>query len=428
MTNLYSIFLTSSGVCTDTRKIESNSLFVCIKGENFDGNTFARTALEQGASHVIVDDEAYFSDPSRMTLVDNSVTCLQELANHHRKQFDIPVIGITGSNGKTSTKEVIHTVLSKKYTVLATIGNLNNHLGVPFTLLRLNSDHEIAIIEMGANKFKDIEELSAIAEPTHGIITNIGKAHLEGFGGFEGVLKTKRELFESIENSKGWIIYNSDDEILTNALPKSIDTFTYGSEKADVQGELVGLSPFVEMKWTNKSYSSPVLKTQMIGKYNFYNYLAAISFGIVFDVTPSDISAAVEEYSPTNNRSQVKKTAKNTLILDCYNANPTSMQSALESFALNSHPDKLFIIGDMKELGTEESKEHQAIIKLIEELDLSGYTVGNAFKQFKSASIPEQFETTEKLNSFLEAEKPLGKLILLKGSRSIGLEKAEANL
>jgi UDP-N-acetylmuramoyl-tripeptide--D-alanyl-D-alanine ligase len=425
MKKLYSTFLESTGICTDTREIESCSLFVCIKGENFDGNTFATKALEQGAKHVIVDDETYFSDPSRMTLVNNSVLCLQELANHHRKQFNIPVIGITGSNGKTSTKEVIHAVLSKKYTVLATIGNLNNHLGVPFTLLRLKPEHEIAIIEMGANRFKDIEELSAIAEPTHGIITNIGKAHLEGFGGFEGVLKTKRELYESIENSKGMIIYNSDDEILTNALPNNIETFTYGAEKANVQGELVDLSPFVEMKWTNKDYSSPVLKTQMIGKYNFYNYLAAISFGIVFDVATSDISAAVEEYSPTNNRSQVKKTAKNTLILDCYNANPTSMRSALESFAVNSHSEKLFIIGDMKELGTEESKEHEAIIDLIEELDLFGYTVGNAFKQFSSSSIPQQFDTTEELNSFLETESLSQKLILLKGSRSIGLERAE---
>ncbi len=428
MKNLYSIFLESTGICTDTRKIESGSLFVCIKGENFDGNTFASKALEQGASHVIVDNETCFTDSSQMTLVTNSVLFLQELANHHRKQFNIPVIGITGSNGKTSTKEVIHSVLSKKFNVLATIGNLNNHLGVPFTLLRMKPEHEIAIIEMGANKFKDIEELSAIAEPTHGIITNIGKAHLEGFGGFEGVLKTKRELYESIENSKGLIIYNSDDEILTNALPATTETFTYGTKKADVQGKLVGLSPFVEMKWTNKDYSSTVLKTQMIGKYNFYNYLAAISFGVVFDVAPSDISAAVEEYSPTNNRSQVKKTAKNTLILDCYNANPTSMQSALESFALNSHPDKLFIIGDMKELGIEEAKEHKVIVRLIEKLNLNGYTVGNAFKQFDSASISYQFETTEELNSFLENDNHSGKLILLKGSRSIGLEKAEVNL
>lgn len=425
MEALYRQFIESTGICTDTRKIEQGSLFVCIKGENFDGNTFSHKALEQGAMHVIVDNETYFTDPSRMTLVNNSVIALQELANHHRKQFDIPVIGITGSNGKTSTKELIHAVLSKKYNVLATIGNLNNHLGVPFTLLRLKPEHEIAIIEMGANKFKDIEELSAIAEPTHGIITNIGKAHLEGFGGFEGVLKTKRELYESIEKSKGLIVYNSDDEILENALPKNVDTFTYGSENADILGELVGLSPFVEMKWTNKDYSSPVLETQMIGKYNFYNYLAAISFGIVFGVTPSDISAAVEEYAPTNNRSQVKKTAKNTLILDCYNANPTSMRSALESFALNSHPDKLFIIGDMKELGIEESKEHEAIVDLIEELDLFGYTVGKAFKQITSSSIPHQFETTDELNAFLEVENLSGKLILLKGSRSVGLEKAE---
>lgn len=428
MEALYQLFLASSGICTDTRKIESDAIFVCIKGENFDGNTFADQALEQGAMHVIVDNEAYYSTPSKMTLVDNSVSWLQELANHHRKQFSIPVIGITGSNGKTSTKELIHAVLSKKYNVLATIGNLNNHLGVPFTLLRMKPEHEIAIIEMGANRFKDIEELCAIAEPTHGIITNIGKAHLEGFGGFEGVLKTKRELYESVEQSNGMIIYNADDEILTNALPKNTRTFSYGTEKSEILGELVGLSPFVEMKWTNRDYTAPILKTQMIGKYNFYNYLAAISFGILFDVPTADVSDAVEEYTPTNNRSQVKKTDKNTLIMDCYNANPTSMKSALESFAVNNHPDKVFIIGDMKELGTEEEKEHQAIIDLVEELNLTGYTVGEAFKKTDSDSVQQKFSTTEELNTFLEEENLSGKLILLKGSRSIGLEKTEGKL
>ena len=428
METIYQHFIQSSGVCTDSRKIEPGSLFVCIKGENFDGNTFAKAALEQGASHVIVDNEAYFIDSVHMTLVENSVRFLQDLANYHRKKFTIPVIGITGSNGKTSTKELIHAVLAKKYNVLATIGNLNNHLGVPFTLLRLKPEHEIAIIEMGANRFKDIEELSAIAEPTHGIITNIGKAHLEGFGGFEGVLKTKRELYEAIERVEGLIVYNADDEILTNALPKQVETFTYGSAKADVHGELVALSPFVEMKWTNANHSSPVLKSQMIGKYNFYNYLAAISFGVIFDVPTEDISTAIEEYSPTNNRSQVKKTEKNTLIMDCYNANPTSMRSALESFALNPHPNKLFIIGDMKELGAEEMNEHEAIADLIESLDLIGYTVGKVFEQVESNAFLHQFETTEGLNLFLERENITEKLILLKGSRSIGLERAEGML
>ncbi len=428
MNTLYQLFLDSSGICTDTRKIQSGCIFVCIKGENFDGNTFAEKALESGAKHVIVDNETYFTDTSGMTLVENSVKWLQELANHHRKQFDIPVIGITGSNGKTSTKELIHAVLSQKYNVLATIGNLNNHLGVPFTLLRMKPEHEVAIIEMGANRFKDIEELSTIAEPTHGIITNIGKAHLEGFGGFEGVLRTKRELYESIESSNGLIVYNADDGILKNALPKGVKTVNYGTENGDIRGELVNLSPFVEMKWMYEDYTSPVLKTQMIGKYNFYNYLAAVTFGIVFDVPATNISTAIEEYTPTNNRSQVKKTAKNTLIMDCYNANPTSMRSALESFAANSHPDKLFIIGDMKELGKEEEKEHKAIVELIEKLNLRGYTVGTAFKQHASSSILQQFETTQELNEFLSSENLSEKLILLKGSRSIGLEKAEEYL
>lgn len=428
METIYQHFIQSTGICTDSRKIENGSLFVCIKGENFDGNVFAQAALEQGASHVVVDKVNFFTDATHMTLVENSVRFLQELANYHRKQFSIPVIGITGSNGKTSTKELLHAVLSKKYTVLSTIGNLNNHLGVPFTLLRLKPEHEIAIIEMGANRFKDIEELCAIAEPTHGIITNIGKAHLEGFGGFEGVLKTKRELYEAIERVEGLIVYNADDEILVNALPKNVETLSYGSEDANIHGELVVLSPFVEMKWSTSTTHSENLKTNMIGKYNFYNYLAAISFGVVFDVPSGHISDAIQSYLPTNNRSQVKETTKNTLILDCYNANPTSMRSALESFAMNPHPNKMFIIGDMKELGAEEKKEHEAIADLIESLELIGYTVGKVFEHIESNAFLHQFETTEGLNLFLESENITDKLILLKGSRSIGLERAEGLL
>lgn len=424
----FELFYASTGICTDTRKIEEGCLFICIKGDNFDGNTFAKEALKQGASHVIVDDPNYLEKDEAMTLVDDSVKYLQALANHHRKKFNIPVIGITGSNGKTSSKELINAVLSKKYNVLATIGNLNNHLGVPFTLLRLTKEHDIAIIEMGANKFKDIEELCTIAEPNYGIITNIGKAHLEGLHSFEGVLKTKRELYESVENAQGTIVVNQDDHVLMSALPTGIKTFSYGTKQANVQGELLRLSPFVEMKWQTNDYVSEEIHTQMVGNYNFYNFLAAAAFGVIFNVPFDAISHAISEYSPTNNRSQVKKTANNTLILDCYNANPTSMRSALESFAMIQHPDKLFILGDMKELGEESQKEHEAIIQLAETLQLKGYVVGDYFSSIASPAILHHFTRTSELLEFISTSPVNNQLVLLKGSRSIGLEVVEASL
>ena len=423
----YELFLNSSGICTDTRAIEKDSLFICIKGENFDGNTFATSALEKGASHVIVDNPTYFTDAVNMTLVDDSVVFLQELALHHRKQFDIPVIGITGSNGKTTTKELINCVLSKKYKVLATKGNLNNHLGVPFTLLQLTKEHDIAIIEMGANKFKDIEELCAIALPNYGIITNIGKAHLEGFIDYAGVIKTKRELYEAIAQKNGEIIVNADDELLMDIAPSNTTQFSYGtSERANVKGKLVDLSPFVEMSWEYNEYRSTTVSTQMVGKYNFYNYLSAVAFGVKFDVDYKLISEAISEYTPTNNRSQVKKTSRNSLILDCYNANPTSMKSALESFAMIDNPNKLCILGDMKELGAESSLEHKAIINLLEELKLKAYTVGEEFREIKSEAVLHAFETSEDCKNHLESHPQISdQLILLKGSRSIRLEILE---
>lgn len=423
---LFDIFYETTGICTDTRNIEKDSLFICIKGANFDGNSFSAKALEAGAKHVIVDNEEFYTDQENMTLVKSSIIYLQELANFHRNKFDIPVIGITGSNGKTTSKELINAVLSEKYNVLATIGNLNNHLGVPFTLLRLTKEHDIAIIEMGANKFKDIQELCEIAEPTHGIITNIGKAHLEGFGDFNGVLKTKKELYDSIEKNKGTIVINEDDPTLTAMLPKNITSVSYGNnEEGSINGNLISLSPFVEMQWSHKNYRSEVLSTQMIGKYNFYNYLAAAAFGVLFDVPDNLISKAIREYTPTNNRSQVKKTANNTLILDCYNANPTSVTSALESFGMNTHKDKIYILGDMKELGSESALEHKKIIELAENLKLKGYVVGEEFSKINSNSILGRFNNNDEIIKFLQSNMLNNKLILLKGSRSIGLEKLE---
>ena len=425
--NTFEHFYMSTGICTDTRAIQKDSLFICIKGENFDGNTFATQALNNGAYHIILDNKKYYDGSENMTLVDDSIVYLQKLANFHRNKFELPVIGITGSNGKTTTKELINAVLSKKYKVLATKGNLNNHLGVPFTLLELNDSHEIAIIEMGANKFKDIEELCSIAEPNYGIITNIGKAHLEGFVDFNGVLKTKKELFDAVSNSEGKIIINIDDDTLMNILPVNINSTKYGtSNSSDVQGELVQLSPFVEMKWTAENYSSEILKTQMIGKYNFYNYLAAAAFGVEFNVNHEDISNAIISYSPTNRRSQVKETKTNTLILDCYNANPSSMKSAIESFAENNTPlNKLLILGTMGELGDDSLLEHQKVIELAEKLQLSGYFVGDEFSSLKSAAILKHFNSADELENFINNNHISNKLILLKGSRSVGLEKIE---
>ena len=424
-TSLFEPFYNSSGICTDSREIQANSLFICIKGDNFDGNQFAEQALHKGAIHVIVDNPDSFIDNGKMTLVKDSVIYLQKLANYHRRKFDIPVIGITGSNGKTTTKEILNIVLSKKYNVLATRGNLNNHLGVPFTLLRITEQHEIAIIEMGANKFKDIEELCAIAEPNYGIITNIGKAHLEGFKDFNGVLKTKKELYDFVSQNNGTLIVNSDDKILMDILPPSTRHITYGLNSEEIRGELVNLSPFVEMIWSHGDYTSSLLKTKMIGKYNFYNYLAACTFGTIFNIDKELISQAIQEYNPTNNRSQVKKTDQNTLILDCYNANPTSVHSALESFSMNLHPNKVVILGDMKELGKESRLEHIKVINQLENLGISGYTVGIEFTHLQSDAILKSFLNSSEMIEHLKSKPISGQLILLKGSRSIGLEVLE---
>ncbi len=425
MNNLFELFYTSTVIATDTRNIEKDSLFICLKGDNFNGNKFAEQALERGAKYVIV-DEIEFKTKENIYLVDNSLEFLQKLANHHRNKFNIPIIGITGSNGKTSSKELINAVLQKKYTVLATIGNLNNHIGVPLTLLRLNNSHEIAIIEMGANKFKDIEELCDIAEPNYGIITNIGKAHLEGFINFEGVLKTKKELYDSILKKKGTIIINSDDEVLIKNAP-NVNTIKYGTNSnAAIEGELINLSPFVEMKWKTENYTSGLISTKMIGKYNFYNFLAAISFGITFNIEPDKINEAISEYTPDNNRSQIKKTKHNTLILDCYNANPSSMTNALESFSQIKQTNKLAIIGDMLELGDESVKEHQTILDLIKQLNINIITVGPIFESINSNQL--KFTNTSNAQEYFKTNSFNEYLILLKGSRGIGLEKLEEYL
>lgn len=428
METLYHYFLDSTGISTDSRNIHKDCFFVAIKGQAFNGNQFARQAMKNGAKYAIVDEKEFEYPDENIFYVDNGLKFLQRLANHHRRQFDIPVIGITGSNGKTSTKELIAAVLSEKYTVLATKGNLNNHIGVPLTLLQLKDEHQMAIIEMGANHFGDIRELCEIAEPTHGIITNIGKAHLEGFKNFEGVLTTKKELYQAVEQAEGLIMYNADDTVLKNNLPVNTLLMSYGTNDAEITGKLERLTPFVELSWKKSGYASPLLVTRLVGQYNFYNFLAAIAFGNLFEVEAEKINQAIERYEPTNKRSQVAQTQKNMLILDCYNANPTSMRSALESFAKIEHPDKYFIIGDMLELGDESYAEHRAIVDLIDELNITGMTVGTEFSYFQSEHIEQEFGSAKELIAFLQTNPLKGKLILLKGSRGIGLEVLEEYL
>lgn len=416
MDKLFSLFNETSGVSTDTRNIEEDCMFIALKGGNFNGNLFAQEAIDKGAKYAIVDEEDK-ANGQEIFYVENGLLFLQNLANYHRNKFDIPVIGITGSNGKTSTKELIHTILSTQYNVLYTIGNLNNHIGVPLTLLRLTDEHQIAIIEMGANQPNDIEELCKISEPNHGIITNIGKAHLEGFKNLEGVIKTKSALYHSVSFKQGTLFYNTDDQILTPILPSNTQNHSYGTANGEIQGVLNELTPYIRMNWSKTDYSSPIIETKMIGKYNFYNFLAAICIGNHFNVTEVNICKALEGYIPDNNRSQVHETDKNTLIVDCYNANPTSMFLALESFHLIDHPKKIAVIGDMLELGADGIMEHENVIQYCIDNEIDFFTVGPLFR-----SINENgFMNTKEIETILANIEDC--LIMLKGSRGIRLEK-----
>ena len=421
----FDLFYETSGVCIDTRNIQKDCLFICLKGVNFNGNEFARKALELGAKYVVCDEQMYKTHES-IHLVDNALVYLQQLSRYHRDQFNIPIIGITGSNGKTTTKELIANVLEKKYKTHYTKGNLNNHIGVPLTLLQLNHSHEIAVIEMGANKLFDISELCIITNPTHGIITNIGKAHLEGFGNFEGVLTTKKELYDAVKFNNGVLFHNSDDEILNEIIPQEIPHFDYSIHRNSyVRGELISMSPYITMKWNSEEYHSDIITTNMVGQYNFYNFLAAITIGSFFQVEPSFISKAISEYVPTNNRSQIEKTNKNTLILDAYNANPSSMKNSIESFALMEGGGKLIIIGDMFELGKESEDEHLKVIEQIKKLNIETFFVGHHFNAHASTMNMEKFKffsTKDALIKHLQNITIQNSLILLKASRGIGLE------
>ena len=414
--DLYDIFLKSAGVETDTRKIKSGSMFFCLKGENFNANEFAAEALEKGAVAVVA-DELHFED-ERIIQVDSVLEVMQKLANFHRRHFDIPVIGITGTNGKTTTKELIYTALSAKFRVHATAGNFNNHIGVPLTLLSMPGDTEIAVVEMGANHKHEIGELCRIAEPDYGIITNIGKAHLEGFGSIQGVIETKKELYDFVAEREGHLFVDASNDLLMD-LSAGIKRSTYGAvEKADFQGRIVASEPFISLE-----FQGEILNTKLLGNYNFTNIMAAIAIGSYFDVDKKSMLKALSNYSPSNKRSQFLDTGRNKIYLDAYNANPTSMRNALESFRDINIPGKVAVLGDMLELGKESPKEHLEIIRLLKELDIEDVIlVGAEFSKVNNGEF-NAFVDTDEASRFLKEKAKKGKFILLKGSRGIGLEK-----
>lgn len=428
---LYQKYLRSRAVCIDTRKITEGSIFFALKGVNFDGNTFALQALNAGASWVVVDSPAAKTD-ERIILVDDVLKALQELAVHHRKQLNIPVIAITGTNGKTTTKELLYAVLSQHCRTHATAGNLNNHIGVPLTLLSMPVETDIAIIEMGANHREEIAFLCSIAQPTHGLITNVGKAHLEGFGNFEGVKAAKGELFEYLARTRGTVFINSDNHQLVDmSRERNVQKFiSYGSTANNfISGTLKETSPFLVIAWHQEAMEiddrTHLAKTNLTGTYNLENILAAICVGTFFKLSAAQITRGIESYEPVNNRSQITKTARNTLICDFYNANPSSMSVALEN--LQNAPDqyKAFILGDMFELGSEAGIEHWDIVKKALTLGAQrNIFVGEEFYKLKdkAPAKAEFYRTTLDAHNSLEKVTLNGYLILIKGSRGMKLE------
>ena len=408
---LYTLYKNYFLVDTDTRNIRKNTIFFALKGDNFNGNKFAEEALKLGASYAIVDEIAYKTN-DKIILVDNVLKTLQQLANYHRKELDIPIIGLTGSNGKTTTKELINIVLSKKYNTLATKGNLNNHIGVPLTLLSMTNKTELGIVEMGANHQNEIEFLCSIAEPDFGYITNFGKAHLEGFGGIEGVIKGKSELYKYLKENNKVAFVNTDDKI---QLRETKDLESVYLNYNDLQ--FLEVNPFVKL-----TYKNTIIQSNMIGKYNYINLAAAITIGEYFKINTKEIKEAIESYIPKNNRSQIIKTNNNKIILDAYNANPSSMRVALENFSSIEGASKVVILGDMFELGDESFIEHQAIANFATSLNCSKTIfVGENFKVIKSNEL--QFKTYLELEGYIK-ENPLeNQSILIKGSRGMRLER-----
>ena len=457
LSELYEIYKQYPFITTDTRKHLTNSIFFALKGENFDGNAYIEQALEQGCVYAVGDDPELPKNNHHIIQVENVLQTLQELAMFHRRNLKIPVIGITGTNGKTTTKELVAAVLSSKYNVLYTQGNLNNHIGVPLTLLSITQKHDIAVIEMGANHRGEIAELAAIAEPDYGLITNVGKAHLEGFGSFENVIKTKSELYQFVEKTGGKIFINHDNPYL-NAVSCDAEKIYYGSPVgcepkcspkcepkcspkcepkcspkcepvcSPILGEIIeNESPFLSFKYfiNQKNYE---VKTQLIGNYNFENALAAVAIGTYFNVEPDKICESLTNYVPQNNRSQLSETSKNHLIIDAYNANPTSMFASLENFSKMKTSPKAIILGDMKELGKESVSEHQKILDFIDKNQFDKvFLCGEIFSNLSNGKYLS-FPHIDQLVEYLKNEDLQGYYILIKGSRGIMLEKTIAYL
>ena len=420
---LYSLYLANPSISTDTRSITKGSIFFALKGDNFNANEFAQQSVEKGASYAIVDEAKYAND--KCLLVEDVLATLQDLARHHREQLKIPVIGLTGSNGKTTSKELINAVLAERYKTFATFGNLNNHIGVPLSILAIRDDVEIAVIEMGANHQKEIELLCSIAQPTHGIITNVGMAHLDGFGGFEGVKKGKSELYAYLKTTQGYTFINRDNSDLMEmsadaGLSKLI---FYGTENGNtIKGKLKNSDPFIEVEWTNHEFSSTV-KTNLTGSYNFENILAAICIGDFFDLTPEEINRGLTNYLPKNNRSQLTKTENNTVICDFYNANPSSMSAALNNISVLTANNKVAILGDMFELGPESETQHELIAAQAMKSGLDKIIfIGKYFFALNHDYDAVFCETPEQAATYLLENKITNSLVLLKGSRGMKLE------
>ena len=418
---LYQKFKQCSGINTDTRNIDENSMFFALKGPNFNANLFAADALNKGSKYAVVDNpEVAVSD--QFIVVEDSLLTLQELSKYHRNQFSLPIIGITGSNGKTTTKELINKVLSTQYKVNATKGNLNNHIGVPLTLLSIDHEDEIAIIEMGANHEGEIAFLCDLSCPDYGLITNIGMAHLEGFGSLENIISTKKELYDSVNEKGGVIFINKSDQLLTKL--SSGNNCSYYLDEDGINGKLIkDLSREMNFEYTSADYQSPQIRTHLIGNYNLQNAMAAIAIGIHFKIEHTNIVEALKTYQPQNNRSQWFETGKNDIILDAYNANPTSTLAALEHFLSSDNENKLAILGDMLELGDYASKEHQRIVNFIEKNNINSLFVGPIYASCKNLESSKSFADIDELIKFIKGNSILNKTILLKGSRGIELEK-----
>lgn len=422
---LYQLYKQHPNITTDSRNCPEGSIFIALKGDSFDGNRFADAAIEKGCAYAIIDNPEYYKDDGKHILVDNALIAFKELAREHRRQFNIPVIGITGTNGKTTTKELVSAVLAERYEVMHTEGNFNNDVGVPKTLLRLTPQHQIAVVEMGASHPGDIRALVDYVEPTCGLITNVGRAHLQGFGSFEGVMTTKGELYDYLAAHECTTFIDIANPYLTamaseRKLANTITYATHVGSKAYVEGQAVSSSPFLCFNWTcGNTYT---VKTHLIGTYNITNMLAAVAIGLHFGVTPEQICHALENYTPSNNRSQLTITEHNSLIVDAYNANPTSMRAALDNFAFMQVDHKTAILGDMRELGEASHDEHQRITDYLQQLGLEEvWLVG---EEFERTICPfRKFSNVDEVKLALEDQPMQGRYILVKGSNGIHLSQ-----